>query len=525
MLEMVKARSIKPGGFPRRSRTSNILLGSRHRVLAIAPLVLVFYLYMKLKSHRQYGWSPTASDQDQRTAILDNQDTLERRDHLTGSDKITKHKKEHDTSAGEVTPSSKTLDWRLYIYEGPVVDMMTKGLLRCMPDFPKLQDAAEYWIHKALQVHHRRTLDPNAANLFFMPSYNCLSSMLWKNTVCNGTRHLERMKMLGEFIKASAFYQRNGGSDHVLVCQSHYCPFRMLRREPGQLLASGFLLMHEKNPVWSFNWCPYRIVTIPYVSQEFGPPQSLKGQRKWLISFHGSLTRDWKVTWDDVVRNRTGAIVPSGSELRGKLKEIAHMERVNIRFLSRGAGFNFDEMGPSEREQFEASYRSVMLSSTFCFHIKGDTPTSRRFFDAIAAGCIPVIISDGMRQNTPFPWRLDYEGFTVSVPEREWLRSPTDVVKRLHRLERSPGDIERMRGSLLLAASHLDYRGFDGMGSVDGESLLVDDVLEEIMHRKTLCPAQPCCREWVDETKTVLTTRRENFPRQPRSILPDRNPN
>ena len=35
-----------------------------------------------------------------------------------------------------------------------------------------------------------------------------------------------------------------------------------------------------------------------------------------------------------------------------------------------------------------------MQKSTFCLVPRGDTPSSRRFFSAIAAGCIPVLITD-----------------------------------------------------------------------------------------------------------------------------------
>jgi hypothetical protein len=47
-----------------------------------------------------------------------------------------------------------------------------------------------------------------------------------------------------------------------------------------------------------------------------------------------------------------------------------------------------------------AEYVDALLNSRFCLHLQGDTTTSRRLFDAIAAGCIPVIIADGV--NLPF---------------------------------------------------------------------------------------------------------------------------
>jgi hypothetical protein len=45
-------------------------------------------------------------------------------------------------------------------------------------------------------------------------------------------------------------------------------------------------------------------------------------------------------------------------------------------------------------------YVAALLASRFCLHLQGDTTTSRRLFDAVAAGCIPVIVADGV--NLPF---------------------------------------------------------------------------------------------------------------------------
>lgn len=40
------------------------------------------------------------------------------------------------------------------------------------------------------------------------------------------------------------------------------------------------------------------------------------------------------------------------------------------------------------------SYVRELRQSQFCLHLRGDTTTSRRIFDALAAGCVPVLISD-----------------------------------------------------------------------------------------------------------------------------------
>jgi len=41
-----------------------------------------------------------------------------------------------------------------------------------------------------------------------------------------------------------------------------------------------------------------------------------------------------------------------------------------------------------------------LASLRYCLHLRGATTTSRRLFDAIAAGCVPVVVADGA--NLPF---------------------------------------------------------------------------------------------------------------------------
>lgn len=50
------------------------------------------------------------------------------------------------------------------------------------------------------------------------------------------------------------------------------------------------------------------------------------------------------------------------------------------------------------------------------------TTNSRRVYDAIAAGCVPVMISDGT--NLPFHSSLDWPSFSVTIPEATLMKGP-----------------------------------------------------------------------------------------------------
>ena len=56
-----------------------------------------------------------------------------------------------------------------------------------------------------------------------------------------------------------------------------------------------------------------------------------------------------------------------------------------------------------------------MAVSKFCLHIRGDTGSSCRLFDAIARLCVPVIVSDFA--DLPFEDELRYTHFALFFPE------------------------------------------------------------------------------------------------------------
>ena len=77
-------------------------------------------------------------------------------------------------------------------------------------------------------------------------------------------------------------------------------------------------------------------------------------------------------------------------------------------------------------------YVQGMLSSIFCLVPEGDTSTSRRLFDALAAGCIPIVIADfyggkegylptqrpgdrAMEANLPFTNLVDWARIAIFV--------------------------------------------------------------------------------------------------------------
>lgn len=58
-----------------------------------------------------------------------------------------------------------------------------------------------------------------------------------------------------------------------------------------------------------------------------------------------------------------------------------------------------------------------MLDSIFCMAPEGLHPNSNRPFEAMMAGCIPVIIADQFE--LPFENFLDWRAFSIKLPEAQ----------------------------------------------------------------------------------------------------------
>ena len=56
-----------------------------------------------------------------------------------------------------------------------------------------------------------------------------------------------------------------------------------------------------------------------------------------------------------------------------------------------------------------------MLHSTMCLVPEGDSPTSRRLFDALASGCVPVVFCDAPRIARNLPFKTVVEWPSVAV--------------------------------------------------------------------------------------------------------------
>ena len=124
-----------------------------------------------------------------------------------------------------------------------------------------------------------------------------------------------------------------------------------------------------------------------------------------------------------------------------------------------------------------AEYVKKLQRSRFCLVVRGDTSSSRRLFEAIVAGCLPVILSEGLE--LPFERRVDYASFAYFPSEMEAVMNPKGYIQKL----RSIGDDELVRKQQAMAAvaHHFVYGAAAADDAVPGAE---SAVLEELCAAK-----------------------------------------
>lgn len=96
----------------------------------------------------------------------------------------------------------------------------------------------------------------------------------------------------------------------------------------------------------------------------------------------------------------------------------------------------------------------AMKASTFCLAPAGDICTSSRFVSAIAAGCIPVVLCNRLRQ--PFHESVDCSQFVVYYDTDKLARDPMGLLTTLRAMKASK--VRRMQAALLDAREKILFQ-------------------------------------------------------------------
>uniref|UniRef100_A0ACD5ZTR4 Uncharacterized protein n=1 Tax=Avena sativa TaxID=4498 RepID=A0ACD5ZTR4_AVESA len=284
-----------------------------------------------------------------------------------------------------------------------------------------------------------RTWDPARAHAFFLP-FSVVEMVEFAYRRPSKDRTAIR-SLVADYVRVVAsrhpFWNRSAGADHFMLSCHDWGPWAS--RGHPELYANGIRALCNANTSEGFQ--PGKDVSIPEINLYDGdtPRQLLEpapglSSRPYLAFFAGGrhghvrdlLLQHWKGRDPDTFPVYEYDL-PSTTTTR-----------------------NSSTTGTHDGADRQRDYFSYMHRARFCLCPSGHEVASPRVVEAIHAGCVPVLVSDGYAP--PFADVLRWEGFSVSVPV-------ADIPRLKEILESIPtAEVERLRNGARLVKQHFTLR-------------------------------------------------------------------
>eukprot|EP00850_Spirogloea_muscicola_P003913 SM000016S01901 [mRNA] locus=s16:462735:464489:- [translate_table: standard] len=260
--------------------------------------------------------------------------------------------------------------------------------------------------HAIMRQHACLTTDADAADAFYVPFYAGWDVLRW-----NLRRSPAAVKdALGQELLAWLAYQppfaRRGGADHFVVLGKIADDFRRQPDMPDGTWGSNLLFAAAMAPV-------------ARLTLEAWPDEQGDHSVPHPVYFHPASERDLRLWQRRVLSaHRTTLVSFAGlprpedaTSIRSILMEQCSSAGAPACMLLECHGTAC--LGP------EATVGDLFLHSSFCLQPRGDSPTRRSVFDALLAGCIPVLFHP--RTAYDHRWHLPADNATWSVFFSEWV--------------------------------------------------------------------------------------------------------
>ena len=250
----------------------------------------------------------------------------------------------------------------------------------------------EIELHRELMLSPFLTNDPGEADLFYIPAhtYSCQKSPDGFNL----SLLIEELRSIGQW------YDRKNGTDHI-IATSLEAPY--VSNAYNKSVTNHNFIIASPNPqvgsAWK-TWHGQRNIVIPFLSYFPNHPPE-------------------KVDWTRH-RNYTAFIAQNCSANSSK---VCHKAINLVHNMSRSKVILFSQTKNSIVETVKL-LPQYYHDSDFCIFPRGDFMLpSKRVFDSIYFGCIPVFISEPMK--APFEdVYLNYSKFSIRIPEDEIEKMP-----------------------------------------------------------------------------------------------------
>jgi exostosin family protein len=213
---------------------------------------------------------------------------------------------------------------------------------------------------------------------------------------------LERLSTVDRF-REHELVEDPATSDLILFCQCHMLPrdwrLTTIREHPLATKYRDRVLIYDER---DRPWCAFPGIYVSMPARSFDP----RFQRSW--GYFPPTEVAEPVEQPDILFSFIGS--PS-SRCRRALFELRHPDAV----IEEVRRFTFYDPSSPDFERRRQRFRSVMSRSRFVLCPRGRGTSSIRLYEALAHGCVPVIISDGWVA----PDGSDWESFSIRWPERD----------------------------------------------------------------------------------------------------------
>lgn len=272
--------------------------------------------------------------------------------------------------------------------------------------------SAEYSFHRFLLESTVKTMDPWAADFFYVPSYS--SCFLINNHPNNLTKTaLFHEKLFNHIRNKHVYFNLSQGRDHLWVFSQGFGA-KMFGN--WRLINNGIFLVHNGQFTLD-EFTPHKDITIPpdltgyNFPSVYELPLNKRPVRKWLGHFGGTV-----VSID--LKDERGEFYSKG--VRQYIKE----------HFSKDPSFRITGTRVD-------TYIQDMMSSKFCLCPEGWHAWNPRPYQAVILGCIPVLLSEEIE--LAFEDTIDYSKFMLRV-------RPKDVSKLKSLLQKiSEHEIKKMQ--------------------------------------------------------------------------------
>lgn len=282
------------------------------------------------------------------------------------------------------------------------------------------QFSLEVLVHHLLQLSPYRTLDPEQADLFYIPAYIGLQCLYASFDNVSATNKL--INELFAYLQSQPYFASG---------KPHFSSLAKIEREMQSIGCCPYLL-HPQSANITFlsieretryqSALNQRVITVPYPSY---------------IHLDGSVTSRYQYLHSSsrnvfiLLAAGTRRSNPYRSLILDQFREKTHLSYPEyIATNQRRSEFPM-VMYITKECDHSAKYSTVrwMLQSVFCLQPPGDSPTRKSFYDALLTGCVPVLFPySGQGPVWAFQDRLNFTKFTVTIPYKYMMYSKNNSV-------------------------------------------------------------------------------------------------